>query len=252
MNKLSVVIITYNEESNIIDCLASVHPIADEIIVLDSFSTDRTVQISESLGAVVYQQKFQGHIEQKNAVKDLAKHNLILSIDADERLSEELIASIFKIKQNITADAYTFNRLNNYCGKWIKHGGWYPDRKLRIWKNGVGYWGGVNPHDKYIVPGDSKIDHLNGNLLHYSFKSISQHIKQVNHFTDISSDIMKNDTHRIYFLNLFFAPVFKFSKDYFIRRGFLDGYFGFIIAAISAFSTFLKYVKILTKNPDTK
>jgi glycosyltransferase involved in cell wall biosynthesis len=249
MNKLSVVIITYNEESNIVDCIDSVKPIADEIIVLDSFSTDKTVQIAESLGAIVFLQKFQGHIEQKNAVKDLAKYDLILSIDADERLSKELINSIVKIKHNITADAYTLNRLNNYCGKWIKHGGWYPDKKLRIWKNGIGYWGGVNPHDKYIVPDDSIINHLNGNLLHYSFKTISQHVNQVNHFTDIMSDIMKNDPHRIYYFNLIFAPVFKFIKDYFIRRGFLDGYSGFIIAAISSFSTFLKYIKILTKKP---
>lgn len=249
MNKLSVVIITYNEELNIADCINSIKSIADEIIVLDSFSTDSTVEISELLGAKVFQNKFIGHIEQKNLAKSKAKHELILSIDADERVSEELKLSIEQIKLNPVADAYTINRLNNYCGKWIRNGGWYPDVKLRIWKNGIGNWGGYNPHDEYIVPEGVKIINLKGELFHFSFKTIFQHIQQVNHFTEIMSEDLIKRNKKIHFYHILFAPLFKFVRDYFLRKGFLDGYHGFAISMISAFATFLKYVKIKIKKP---
>src|ERR1019366_408968 len=149
MNKLSVVIITFNEEENIAKCIDSVKEIADEVVVVDSFSTDKTRDIAESKGARFIQHKFEGHIQQKNWAKDQASHNYVLSLDADETLSAELKTAITETKKIFSSYGYTMNRLNFYCGKPIKTCGWYPDRKLRLWNRAKGEWKGVNPHDKF-------------------------------------------------------------------------------------------------------
>src|SRR6476620_7997347 len=155
MIKLSVVIITFNEERNIGRCLKSVKEVADEIVVLDSFSKDKTREICESHGARFIQHAFDGHIQQKNRAITFAAYPHILSLDADEALDETLIDSIKKIKQNFTKDGYYLNRLTNYCGHWVRHCGWYPDRKLRLADSRKGHWTGVNPHDKYeLFEGD--------------------------------------------------------------------------------------------------
>ena len=156
MTPISVVIITFNEEKNIGRCLESVKNIADEIVVLDSFSTDKTEEICLQHGASFFQHPFDGHIEQKNRAITYATYPHILSLDADEVLSPELEQSIKAVKENWQADGYYFNRLTNYCGKWIRHCGWYPDRKLRLWDSRKGKWGGVNPHDKYMLEPNAK------------------------------------------------------------------------------------------------
>lgn len=174
--KISAVVITYNEEDKIGRCLDSLRDVADEIIVIDSLSTDRTVEICKSKCATVISQEFLGYIEQKNFALDKSNFDYVLSVDADEVLSPELIKSIIDIKSNFNSDAYEFNRLTNYCGKWIKHGGWYPDVKTRIWNKNDGRWGGTNPHDEVILENGKKVKKLQGDLLHYSIDSISQHI----------------------------------------------------------------------------
>jgi glycosyltransferase involved in cell wall biosynthesis len=146
---LSVVIITRNEEANIGRCLNSVKEIADEIVILDSFSTDRTCAIAEEMGARVFQQEFAGHIQQKNEALKFARFPHILSLDADEVPDEELKKEIQNVKANFSFDGYSFNRLTNYGGQWIRHGGWYPDKKLRLWDSRKGHWGGTNPHDRF-------------------------------------------------------------------------------------------------------
>jgi len=244
MVNLSVVIITFNEEINIERCIRSVRTVADEIIVIDSFSTDRTEEICRIENVRFIQHKFEGHIEQKNWAVTQAKYPLILSIDADEELSEDLIKSIIEVKNNWTKDGYTMNRLTNYCGKWIKHCGWYPDIKLRLWDSTKGKWGGINPHDKYELKAGSSITHLNGDLYHFSYYTIQQHIAQVNKFTDILSKAMFDKGKRSSLLKILFNPIIKFIKYYFILLGFLDGYYGFIICRISAHATFLKYAKL--------
>ena len=166
--KLSVVIITFNEEKNIERCLKSVQEIADEIIVLDSFSSDKTEEICKKNNVSFYQHEFDGHIQQKNRVMNMANNDYVLSLDADECLDEALTEEIKKIKDNSTHKAYQFNRLTNYCGKWIKHCGWYPDVKLRIWDKNIARWGGINPHDKVIVDENIEVKHIKGDLLHYS------------------------------------------------------------------------------------
>ncbi|MFM7379483.1 MAG: glycosyltransferase family 2 protein, partial [Bacteroidota bacterium] len=149
--EISGVVIAFNEEAKIEACLRSLREVCDEIIVLDSGSSDGTVVIAQNLGAKVFTRTFQGYVEQKNAVIQFAKNEWILSLDADEVLSQELIEAILRIKDPLPQTAFRFKRLNNYCGKWIRHGAWYPDRKIRLWHQHLGTWGGQNPHDRVIV-----------------------------------------------------------------------------------------------------
>lgn len=244
MIKLSVAIITFNEEKNIARAITSVKEIADEILVVDSFSTDKTEEICNSFGVRFIKNPFKGHIEQKNYALELCTHEYILSIDADEALSPELLNSIKKIKENFKADGYSFNRLTNYAGFWVKHCGWYPDRKLRIIKKGKALWKGVNPHDILIL-NDNLIEvKLDGDLLHYSYDSITGHITQTNKFTTIAAREAFNRGKRSSVTKIITRPFLKFLRDYFFKHGFLDGRYGFIICYINALSAFLKYSKI--------
>lgn len=246
--KLSAVVITYNEEDKIGKCIDSLIGVADEIIVVDSLSTDRTVEICTAKGASVISQKFLGYIEQKNFALDKSNYDIVLSIDADEVLSPELIKSINEIKSNFDSDAYEFNRLTNYCGKWIKHGGWYPDVKTRIWNKNQGRWGGTNPHDKVILEKGKSVKKLDGDLLHYSIDSISQHIDQIQKFTTIAAKTLHKKGKKASIIRIFFNSWFKFVRDYFILLGFLDGFYGFVVAFNSAFATYLKYLKLYELN----
>jgi len=245
MDKISVVIITLNEERNIGRCIQSVIDIADEVLVIDSLSADNTKQISESLGARVIEQSFLGHIEQKNFAKSQAAHDWVLSLDADEALSEQLKLSIKEQKASGLKGGYTMNRLTNYCGKWIKHSGWYPDVKLRLFRKDDGAWTGVNPHDRYELASKAKATHLKGDLLHYSFYSMEEHRAQIEKFSDISSQAKFNKGIRSNWAKVMVKTVAKFFKSYILKRGFLDGYYGWVIAAYSAYATYLKYSKLL-------
>lgn len=241
---LSAVVITYNEEKNIDRCLSSLKDVADEIVVVDSFSTDNTKSICESHGVKFIEHKFDGHIEQKNWAITQAKHQYVLSLDADEALTRELKESILEVKNNWTADGYHFNRLTYYCGHWVRHCGWYPDKKLRLWDTTKGNWGGVNPHDTFIMKNGASTKHIKGDLLHYSYYSINQHIQQVNYFTDIAAKAYHKKGKKSNIFLILFSPWLKFIKSYFIKLGFLDGFYGLIISIISSHETFLKYVKL--------
>jgi len=249
MTPISCVIITFNEEKNIERCIKSVQEIADEILVVDSFSTDKTREICARLGVTFVEHIFEGHIEQKNWAKEQAKHNLVLSLDADEELSETLKASILEVKNDLLADGYEMSRLTNYCSSWIKHGNWYPDVKLRLWKKDKGNWGGLNPHDKFIMDKNAHIIRLKGDLLHYSFYNFDEHLKQIHKFTDISSDAAIKAGKKASVINLVTNPLAKFIGGYFLKLGILDGAPGFRIAWYSAYATYLKYSKILQKKP---
>lgn len=242
--KISAVIITYNEEKNIHRCLSSIQEVADEIVVIDSYSTDKTKEICEKHKVKFIEHKFDGHIEQKNWAITQAKYNYVLSLDADEALTRELKESILKIKNNWKYDGYSFNRLTYYCGHWVKHCGWYPDQKLRLWDITKGRWGGVNPHDTFIMKEGATTKHIKGDLLHYSYYSINQHINQVNYFTDIAAKAYFEKGRRSNLGYILFSPMLKFFKSYFIKLGFLDGFYGFVISIISSHETFLKYVKL--------
>lgn len=245
MIPISAVIITFNEEKNIGRCLESLQGIADDIVVLDSFSTDRTQAICESFDVRFVQHPFAGHIEQKNEAILHAKFPHILSLDADEALDEALKKSILAVKENWTHGGYTMNRLTNYCGHWIRHCGWYPDTKLRLWDSRLGKWGGTNPHDKFeFLDSKTTSKHLKGDLLHYSYYTREDHYKQIEYFTTILAKAQFETGKKAPLLTWIFSPVVKFFKDYFIKLGILDGAAGFTICRLSAYATFVKYKKL--------
>ena len=245
MIKLTVAIITYNEEKNIGRCISSVQSIADEILVVDSFSTDKTEEICNEFGVRFIKNAFKGHIEQKNIALELSTHEHVLSLDADEALSPILLEEIKKIKENFEAEGYRFNRLTNYCGHWVRHCGWYPDTKLRLWDRSKGHWTGVNPHDKYeLFAGDKNTGHLKGDILHYSYYSVEDHYKQVEYFTNIASKAFFENGKKAPLFKLVVNPVAKFIDHYLLKLGFLDGKAGYLISKISAYATYLKYKKL--------
>ncbi len=244
MEKLSAVVITYNEEKNIERCIRSLEGVADEIVVLDSFSTDRTKEICEKYKVKFLTRKFDGYIEQKNSVITHAAYPHILSLDADEALSDALKASIFQVKNNWDADGYTFNRLTNYCGKWIRYCGWYPDRKLRLFDARKGRWAGLNPHDVFVMKDSPVVKHLKGDLLHYSYYTIDEHHRQAEHFSTLSAKAKFEQGKKAPLIKVWISPVVKFLKCYLLQLGFLEGNAGWHICTISAKESYQKYKKL--------
>jgi len=241
---LSVAIITFNEEKNIERCLESVLEIADEIVIVDSFSTDNTEKIASQYPVKFIKNSFEGHIQQKNYALNATQYQWVLSLDADESLSKEALSAIKQIKQNTSADAYSFNRLTNYCGKWIKHCGWYPDKKIRLVNKEMAEWQGINPHDNLIPFKNAKVKHLDVDILHYSINSVEEHLKTIEKFSSIAAKARFEKGHRAGIFKIFTHTIWKFVKIYFIKTGFLDGKYGFLIARYSAYSTYLRYTKL--------
>jgi glycosyltransferase involved in cell wall biosynthesis len=242
--KLSGVVIAFNEEAKIERCIRSLQQVCDEIIILDSFSTDKTCEISRNLGAKVFQHKFDGHIQQKNRAITYASFPYVLSLDADEELSPELILSILTVKKDWQFDAYGMNRLNNYGGQWIRHGSWYPDKKLRLWQSDKGAWGGENPHDKFIMQPQASVGHLKGNLLHYTMNGYDDLKKQTDKFSAIAAKAMFERGKRISSIQIAIKTGFRFFKEYFLLLGFLDGKAGWQIATMNAYYVWLKYRRL--------
>lgn len=250
--QISATIITFNEAHNIKRCLDSLLSVVDEIIVVDSFSQDDTKNICSQYPEVsFYENPFEGHIQQKNYAISKAKYNYILSLDADEALTEKLQEEIQGVKNlpQTPHDAFWLPRLNNYCGKWIRYGGWYPDKKIRLWKKECGRWGGQNPHDKIILNDNVDVGELKSDILHFTTESISTHITQVNKFSEIAADqLMKSKKKPNALFKMLFDPPFIFIKKYIFQLGFLDGFHGLAIAMISAHAKFLKYAKYYQKS----
>ena len=242
---LTVVVITYNEEGNIERCLNSVKGVADEIVVLDAFSTDRTVEIAKQQGALVKQASFSGFIQQKNKALALASNDYILSLDADEALDNELAASILKVKAHFAAPAYMMNRCTNYCGRYIRTGTWYPDRKVRLFDKRIAEWSGLNPHDKVVLKDNiNGIQHLKGDILHYSFPSIEEHVRKNNKYSSIAANAMLAKGRKANWFKILVNPFWAFFHCYFIRMALLEGFSGFVISINTAHGTFLKYIKL--------
>jgi len=242
--QISAVVITFNEECNIERCLKSLDGVADEIVVVDSYSTDRTEEICRSFNARFIKHRFYGHIQQKNWAILQATSPYILSLDADEVLSDKLRSSILKVKEDWTHDGYSFNRLTNYCGKWIRHTTWYPSRKLRLWDARKGSWGGYNPHDRFYLKPGASLHRLQGDLLHYSYYSVNEHLVQINSFSSILARSYYERGRNVNMLTIFLRPFWRFINDFLLRAGFLDGFYGFVVSVNSAYEVFLKYVKL--------
>ncbi len=252
MDKLSVAIITLNEERNIGRCLESVQAVADEIVVVDSFSTDDTSEICESYGVNFSTHPFEGHIEQKNYALSLCAHKHVLALDADEALSAELKESILNEKQSGFKNAYSMNRLTRYCGRWIRHGGWYPDKKIRLVNKEQASWGGTNPHDKLLTHRTIKPIHLEGDLLHYSINTIDEHIKVVHNFARLGAHALHKKGEKAPVLMEYLSPVYKFIQSYFFQLGLVEGKHGWHIAKYSAKSKYLKYKLLRELNQQAK
>ncbi|MEJ2142292.1 MAG: glycosyltransferase family 2 protein [Gammaproteobacteria bacterium] len=244
MPKISACIISFNEEQKIEDCLKSLQGVVDEIIVVDSLSTDKTKQIASKYTDKIYDQEFLGHIEQKNLAVSKASHDWILSLDCDERLTEKLSNSILSITDRLDeADAYRMARKTFYVYRWLNHC-WYPDFKVRLFNKHTARWGGVNPHDRVEVDG-SNIVTLAGDLQHFSFNSISEHIRTLDNFTEIGAQEIIKRGKRVSVLSPWSHGLATFIKLYIIKRGFLDGYAGLVVSILSGMHAFVKYNKVL-------
>jgi len=239
---ISVVIIAFNEAHHIARCVEAAKGVADEVVVVDSFSTDNTVEVCEKLGAKVIQQAWLGYSEQKNFANAQAKNDWVLSLDADEVLDEALQQAILEWKNKEPVPA-AFKRMTNYCGTFIKHGGWYPDIKIRLFNRSTTQWEGVI-HESLTGLSRSNTLLLAGDCLHYSYYTKEQHYQQTRNFTTIQAkDLFERGKKAPWFKRLF-SPVVKFVMDYVFRGGFLDGAAGFHVARISAYATYLKYSKL--------
>ncbi|RNC84893.1 MAG: glycosyltransferase family 2 protein [Winogradskyella sp.] len=251
MIKLSGVIITYNEERNIENCILSLIDVVDEIVVLDSYSTDNTKTICEKHNVKFFEQEFLGYVTQKNKAVELASYDCIVSLDGDESLSDELKSSIKHLKSNWRYDGYYCNRLNNFCGQWIKHSDWYPNKKLRVFDRRKTKFVGHIIHEKLdLEDSKTKVGQLKGDILHKTYQTYSEFNLQTEKFSTLSAQAYfeKGKTSNLW--KMTFNPAWAFFKAYFLRLGFLDGINGFVICAQTANITFLKYSKLyeLQKN----
>ncbi len=241
--KISACIITFNEEDRIEETLKSLQGVADEIIVVDAFSTDRTPEIAKSYGVRFFQREWDGYSSQKNFAILQAKYPWILSIDADERLSEKLKEEIIKLKdREPDFEGFSFKRKTFYLGKWIKHSGWYPDKKIRLFRKDSAHWEGDCVHERLVFKG--KVKEIDGDLLHYSYRNLSDHTLRIEKYSSLSAEKMFREGKRSSYLKIFFLPFFTFLRDFLFRLGFLDGIHGLIISLFSSYYVFLKFVKL--------
>ncbi|MBS1585387.1 MAG: glycosyltransferase family 2 protein [Bacteroidetes bacterium] len=243
--RISVVVITHNEEKNIERCIRSVRNVADEILIVDSYSTDKTAEIARSLGATVIEHHFEGYGKQKRFATEQAKNDWVMQLDADESLSPELEQSILAIDETNAMGAYKFDILTNYCGKWIRHGGWYPNPKTRLVNRKKGSMSTDNVHEKWTLnDANARFGRLKGDLLHYSYYTIADHIYKINHYSEISAKADAARGKKCSMLKVIFAPCWFFFVQYVLRRGFMDGAYGYIVSKNSAYYMFLRYSKL--------
>jgi glycosyltransferase involved in cell wall biosynthesis len=248
MPKISAVIITFNEELFIEKCLASLDGIADEIVVVDSFSTDATEEICKKFNVRFIKHEFEGYRDQKNYAMKLATHKNILSLDADEALSDRLRESIISIKDKWDFDGYRVNRLNNYCGDWIRHSEWYPDRQLRLFCSDQGKWGELNLHEKFILSNGSAIGKLQGDLLHWPFLSLQDHKDKMERYSTIGAEEFYKAGKKASFFTPYIHFLWGFFRSYIVHKGILDGHNGYLICSMYAKSTLNKYKKLRQLN----
>lgn len=253
---ISACIVCFNEAANIRDCLESLKPArrsggwVDEIIVVDSFSQDATVEICRAYTEKVYQHQWLGYVNQKNYALNLASNDWVLALDADERVSLELRQAIEKEWKRAGYQDYVgyyLPRHTYYLGKWINHGGWYPDYKLRLFRKRAGKWAGIDPHDRVVVQ-QGKTKKLKGDIHHYTYKNLSAQLRTIDKFSETTSRALGERGKRFSLFNLITRPPIKFIETYIFKMGWLDGLPGFIIAVNSAFYVFTKYAKMWEKD----
>jgi glycosyltransferase involved in cell wall biosynthesis len=241
--QISATIVTLNEENNIARVIDSLR-CADEVLVVDSGSTDRTREIALHHGARVLEERWRGYAAQKNFAAASAEYDWILSLDADEQLTPELAAEILVLKQaSPDFDAYSFPRRARYLGRWIRHSGWYPDRKPRLYHRAKGQWIGDYVHESVHIKG--KVGELDADLLHFTCDSLSQHLRTLDRYTTLAAQELIAEQTPVSVLHLAIDPAWTLVRTYFLQRGFADGPQGIAIAWMAALYTFLKYAKAM-------
>lgn len=243
MTSISAVIITLNEERNIERCLQSLIEITDEIVVVDSLSSDRTEEICKNFDVQFISRKWEGYASTKNFANAQVKSDYILSIDADEAVSPELKKSILIHKENLQG-AYGFNRMTNYAGKWVRHCGWYPDAKIRLFPTGKARWEGDFVHETLLIDHTIQVSYLKGDLHHYSYVDKHDHLLRIEKYSTLHAQKMHAQGRKANWFKILFSPIAKFLNDYLIKVGFLDGKTGFTICMLSAKAVKLKYLKL--------
>jgi glycosyltransferase involved in cell wall biosynthesis len=239
--KISATIVTLNEERNIARAIESLQ-CADEIIVVDSGSRDRTRDIAMHLGARVFEERWRGYAAQKNFAASRAENDWILSLDADEQLTPALAAEIAALKQTgTTVDGYTFPRKAQYLGRWIEHSGWYPDKKVRLYDRTKAEWTGSFVHESVRV--DGIVGELQSDLLHFTCNSLSDHLRTLDRYTTLAASEVVARQRPVGIRRLTFDPLWTSFRTYILQRGFLDGRQGLAIAYMAGLYTFLKYAK---------
>lgn len=249
MIRVSAVVLSFNEERDIERCLASVKPVADEIVVVDSFSTDRTPEICRRYASRFIQHAFEGYLEQARWAEGQAQNDHILSIDADEALSPELAASILTAKEEWRFDGYRMNRRNFYAGRFLRHGGWYPDRKLRLYDRRRGRQEGMNPHYDVRMDAQADVGFLKGDLLHYTYYSVKEHLAQADRFASIAARRLAGRGRVRNVISALTHPWFRFLKGYVLKAGALDGWRGVAAAGVASWEVFLKYARATGGRP---
>lgn len=245
--KISAAIITLNEQRNVARAMESLR-CCDEIVVVDSGSTDRTVEIARNLGARVIENPWQGYADQKNYATEQCANDWVLSLDADESLSEALEGEIWQIrKHGPQFDAYTMPRLAQYLGRWILHSGWYPDRKVRLYDRRRARWKGKFVHESVVV--DGRIGHLKSNLLHFTCDSLSEHLRSLDRYTTLAAEQLLEEKTGVSWGQLLFDPPWTLFRTFILKRGFQDGPEGLAIAWMAAMYNFLKFAKARNMRP---
>ncbi|MBP7215904.1 MAG: glycosyltransferase family 2 protein [Candidatus Omnitrophica bacterium] len=244
VKKLSVIIITYNEAKKIRACLESVRW-ADEIIIFDSLSKDATLKIAREFTDKIFQRSWSCYGEQKNIAASHAQGEWILFLDADERVSEPLVAEIKKVINNnsLPYDGYDMPRQLFYLNRLVRYGEWSVDLKLRLIRKGAGMWSQARVHEELIL--DGPLGHLHGPILHHSYDSIALHIKKLNRYSSLYAMDLFDCRAPFRFSQIVMLPFSRFTEGYFLNKGFLDGIIGFWVALMQSCEVFLRYVKLL-------
>ncbi len=243
MPPITATIITFNEEDRIVECLASLS-CCDQVIVVDSGSTDRTRDLAKAKGARVVERPWEGYSKQKNFAAEQARNDWVLSIDADERLSIELADEIVKWKKgDSSARAFSMPRRVFYLGRWIKHSGWYPDRKVRLYDRRFCRWEGDFVHESMKV--DENVGAFKGDLFHFPYRDWNDHVARIDRYTKLASKGARAEGRRGNPAKLLLAPPLAFIKSFFLHAGFLDGWRGLAIAYMGARYVFEKEFRIL-------
>lgn len=246
--KISASIIVFNEEENIARLCETVS-FCDEIVIVDSFSTDKTVEIASRYTNKIFQHEFRGYKDKHEFADAQTTGDWILWIDADERITDELRESIENLKlidEKILPDGFRIARKTFYLGRWIKFSGWYPDYQMRLYRKNASYWDGVSPHETARVKG--KVEKLDGEFLHYTKNSLSEHHRVTDNYTSLAAEYKVKNGEKIGAVGIFFNSVAAFIRTYILKQGFRDGSQGLIIAMFTAYSVFLKYAKVWEKN----